>query len=194
MISEPCKIINMETASHSPPKAVIVYFHGYGSNVNTEKVATLKKLLPNADVYAYDIDINPVKAHLSLTNQIDRMLVSYLDREIKLIFIGTSLGAWWATKMADLYGAKAYLINGSFDPSGRLTSRYGVDKNIAAAYSRANLNSDYVYLFGTEDSVIDHTETIDELKWIGAEVEIVKGADHQFGGEWFEAFVVKHLR
>lgn len=194
MISEPCKIINMETDSRSSPRTVIVYFHGYGSNSSTEKVSTLKQLLPDADVYAYDIDVNPVTAHFSLTNQIDRMLVSYLNREIKLVFIGTSLGAWWATKMADLYGAKAYLINGSFYPSERLSSRYGVDENIAALYSRANLNADYVYLFGAEDSAIDHTETIDELKWIGAEFEIVKGADHRFGGEWFEAFIDKYLR
>jgi predicted esterase YcpF (UPF0227 family) len=88
-------------------KKVIVYCHGYGSNTKSGKVQQLKDA--GFETYCYKADMDPDIACESLCDNIDLMLLDYLHQEIKLIFVGTSLGGWMASKLADCYSARLLL-------------------------------------------------------------------------------------
>lgn len=92
-------------------KKFIVYFHGYASSPNTDKVTQLKLAYPNDYIYAFLADIDPEIAIKEVGNNIDLALLDHIEEDIDITFIGTSLGAWLAAKMADLYGVKSILIN-----------------------------------------------------------------------------------
>ena len=88
-------------------KKVIVYCHGYASSNKTDKVFRLKKMLPDAEVHAWNIAIDPEISIPYLTGKIDLDILATnpLEENINLIFVGTSLGGWYASKLADIYKA-----------------------------------------------------------------------------------------
>lgn len=133
---------------------LIVYCHGYGSSANTDKVQKLKDF--GFDVHAWDIVIDPDVSVPYLESKIDDLLIDYMHRNINLVFIGTSLGAWYASKLADMYGAKAVVVNPSYTPSKSLL-RYGVDQDIANRYTDTVLDGNDTVVVAKDDEVIDHT-------------------------------------
>jgi predicted esterase YcpF (UPF0227 family) len=90
----------------------IVYFHGYGSNALTDKVTGLKAA--GYDVVAPNIPVMFDDA------------VTYLDTfirdlgDVDLLFVGTSLGGYWASMMGDKFIVPVVLINPSCSPSDTL--------------------------------------------------------------------------
>ena len=104
----------------------IVYFHGYGSSPNSDKVAALRAgLKDRAKVYAYPADIDPEIAKAELTREIDSMLAGHRNAATQdsVIFIGTSLGGWWASELGESYGIPAIVINPSCNPTSSLAFR-----------------------------------------------------------------------
>jgi predicted esterase YcpF (UPF0227 family) len=157
-------------------KKVIVYCHGYGSNTKSGKVQQLKDA--GFETYCYKADIDPAVAFGSISDNVDLMLLDYLHQEIKLIFVGTSLGGWMASKLAEAYYAKAIIINPSYDPKLSL-EKYDVAEEIRNKYSRLKPNKNCSYYFGSNDVVIHHTEFIKEVS-VECDYTIVEGADHRF--------------
>jgi len=137
-------------------KQVVVYFHGYGSSATSDKVKQLQSLFD--DVYAWDIDIDPRKSLPELEQHIDKVLTDYAVRnvEVNVWFVGTSLGANYASRFGDMYDVNTLLINPSYVPSVSL-AKYGVDECIRNEYDDTVINkNDYVVL-AKDDEVIDHT-------------------------------------
>jgi len=169
-------------------KKVIVYCHGYGSNTKSGKVQQLKDA--GFETYCYKADMDPDIACESLCDNIDLMLLDYLHQEIKLIFVGTSLGGWMASKLADCYSASAVIINPSHNPKESL-ERYGISEEIRNKYTPLVANRHYVYFFGENDEVIDHslfTETlVGKCTWFS-----YKDADHRFDDHF--KFVIDYLK
>lgn len=135
---------------------VAVYFHGYGSSAASDKVTQLQSLFD--DVYAWDIDIDPDKSLPALEQQIDAILVDYAVKniDVKVWFVGTSLGANYASRFGDMYGVATLLINPSYNPSTSL-AKYGVEEHIRNKYHDTLINkNDYVVL-AKDDEVIDHS-------------------------------------
>lgn len=162
----------------------VVYFHGYGSNKNTSKVAELRTALPGVNVHSFDIDIDPEIAERELEAHIDSMLLDDMHARENVIFVGTSLGAWWASKMSRRYRTRAIAINPSLHPSASLR-KYGVPEDICAKYSELELGKGIVYFFAEKDEVIDHTETMRRVKELGSEFYVNPHADHRFGAPHF---------
>lgn len=157
---------------------LIVYFHGFGSNSKTPKVAALTAAFPNDTVVAFDIDIdtNISLGSYDLTNKIDDALIAELHSIKEVIFVGTSLGAWYAGTLARIYDVRCILINPSFNPAETL-KKYNISADIREGYiplDPAGLKAEY--FFALHDEVIDNSLMIPKLK----NVTIVKNADHRF--------------
>lgn len=166
-------------------KTVVFYFHGFGSSARTDKVAKLKQT-PELDVYAFDIDIDPIKAEQYLSENITHTLIDYLYQEdLRVIFVGTSLGGWWAGKLAKQYGCKAIIINPAVSPQITL-DQLGVDNLYRRNYHDLEYPDDAVFFLAEVDEVVDHTELKASLASTqGCQVFIVPGADHRFNDKFY---------
>ena len=71
----------------------IVYFHGYGSSCRSNSATCLAKNLPEYNVIAPDIPVDPAEALPFLKNYC-------AENQVDLI-IGTSMGGMYAMQMAD---------------------------------------------------------------------------------------------
>lgn len=166
----------------------IVYFHGYGSNAKTSKVDRIKQFFGDkAKVFAYDIDVDPRIAEFELYPQIMNMLLDDVNSQDELIFIGTSLGAYWAYSAAHVFGAKCVLLNPSLNPALSL-HKYGVSDEICEQYSNYGKEENRykkckVYL-AENDEVIDFTKFSKFLST--SDVTYVKNETHRFHGDAFE--------
>lgn len=84
----------------------IIYFHGFGSSHASGTVETLRKDLPNDEIIAPDIPVDPVDA-------LPYLLKFAEDNQPDLI-IGTSMGGMYAQQMR---GYKRILVNPAFNMS-----------------------------------------------------------------------------
>jgi uncharacterized protein len=90
----------------------IFYFHGLNSSPNTDKVSRLKEHF--TDVYAFQIDPDPAVSLPYLHEEITKALKEYPG--VSPIFVGTSLGGWYATELGFEFGASVVAINPSYAP------------------------------------------------------------------------------
>ena len=79
---------------------------------------------------------------------------------LEIIFIGTSLGAWYAAELADKYKVKAILINPSYNPRQSLL-KYEIEENIRNKYSPIKWLNDAIYYIAKNDEVIDFQYYVD---------------------------------
>lgn len=152
----------------------IIYFHGLDSSPNTEKVKWLKERFPNDRVLAFSANINPTIAMWEVGNAI---LLSLVDdhSDDKLIFIGTSLGAWLANELSNDFECRAILINPSYNPS-------------LPSYCKMNLRGleRKTFIIDRKDKVIDHFPLIADLSSLGyADIKYVDGSGHPCSGKEF---------
>lgn len=84
----------------------IVYFHGFASSGASGTVELLRKLLPEVDVVAPDIPVDPAEAL--------PFLQQFVKDEQPDLIIGTSMGAMYAQQM---FGFKKICVNPVFNMS-----------------------------------------------------------------------------
>lgn len=170
---------------------LIVYFHGYGSSANTDKVTRLKEMYPNDQVLAFDINIDPKISLPYLTEKIMDELIKYFNVPGDLYFVGTSLGAWYANELSNTFGCKALLINPCIDPETSI-AKYGVEEKVRTHYSKANLKDlkRKMIALDPKDDVIDHKNLLNE---VNADFQIYENVGHRFNGPEFEDVVKKFI-
>jgi predicted esterase YcpF (UPF0227 family) len=156
---------------------IIIYCHGYGSNANSSKLEQLKNA--GFEAYCFDADINPIQALEDLTNQIDMLLCENVNRDVELIFVGTSLGGWMASQLSDIYSAKSIIINPSINSRLSLL-KYGVSSEICNLYNSFKYSKKTKYFFAENDEIIDNVKTREKLIDEGYDVTIVANSDHRF--------------
>src|SRR6185295_15858654 len=107
-------------------------------------------------------------------------------------FIGSSLGGFYATYMAEKHGARAVLINPAIDPHVGLRAYLGPQKNLHTGepyeltedylrawqelYVRNITPSRYLLLVETGDEVLDYRRAVE--RYAGAQQIVVPGGDH----------------
>ena len=107
-------------------------------------------------------------------------------------FVGSSLGGFYATYMAEKHGARAVLINPAIDPHVGLRAYLGSQKNLhtgepyelTEAYLKAWQDlyvqrvtpSRYLLLVETGDEVLDYRRAIE--RYAGAQQVVIPGGDH----------------
>jgi len=168
---------------------VVIYCHGYGSSANSSKHRALRAA--GFDAHCFDADIDPTLAYPYLTGKIDSLLADYAEQEVELVFVGTSLGGWTASRLASAYKARAVVINPSFDPANSL-EKYGLPRDLCDKYFEIVTDVRYKYFFAEVDEVIDHQQFAQQLIAKGFDVTVVPGADHRFE-EHFD-LVINYLK
>lgn len=168
---------------------LIFYFHGYGSSPNTDKVARLREAFPNDEVLAPSIPVDYRTADRELSAFIMNALLDHMTCGT-IVFIGTSLGGYWAMSKAREFGVASVLINPSFDPAESL-QKYGENTNHPRIHP---LDTDRFakYFFADVDEVIPNTAL---RKLVDDQATIVAGEDHRFNRHGFQLVIdhVKHL-
>lgn len=167
-------------------KALVFYFHGYASSPATDKVARLKEHFP--DTFAFPINIDPDVSVPYLEDQIEHTLYGHVqDHNTVVVFVGTSLGAYYAAEMASIFpSSKLILINPPVEVGDALVS-LGVDPEIAGKYSFTDTDqADRVFL-ATHDELFHYEEDID--KWSKKENVVFLEGRHRFNGPEFDEVI-----
>ena len=103
---------------------MIIYLHGFNSAGNTSKAMRLKQSLPHVYTPTYPSN-NPDKAVII----INELVVKHQEQYDTLMFIGSSLGGFYARYFGYRYDAKTVLINPSLDPQTTLQQYLGKNRN-----------------------------------------------------------------
>ncbi|MBQ2197889.1 MAG: hypothetical protein II406_03970 [Bacteroidales bacterium] len=111
----------MELYEHARPGLLagkkLLYVHGFASSGQTGSVRTLRLLLPDADIIAPDV---PVEPHEAIS-----FLKETVDRESPDVIIGTSMGGMYSEM---LYGTFRILVNPAFQLADTILKNNGLGK------------------------------------------------------------------
>lgn len=171
-------------------KKLIVYFHGYQSSSNSDKVNQLKSAFPEDYVYSFDADIDPYIAIDDVDGKIESVLLDHMNEDIDIIFIGTSLGAWLAAELGNMYDVDCILINPVLNPSESL-KKYNVPENIRGRYDQLTINPRSKFFIAKNDEVIDHTELMKLLTEKNIKFYVDEEANHRYNGNSFAKVIGK---
>ena len=149
----------------------VVYFHGYGSSSKSDKVSALTAVAPDIPV-TYD--------------EARKVLVEFLTPLLKnpnVVFVGTSLGGYWATIMSDLFGVPAVIINPSTTPRISLNKYRNPVLTCAELAKYPDLAPTFgvpkVVLLAKDDEVFDY-KIAEKLFADVAEVKVFEKGGHRF--------------
>ncbi|CAM5222173.1 YqiA/YcfP family alpha/beta fold hydrolase [Alishewanella longhuensis] len=169
----------------------VLYLHGFASSSRSEKAvltAQYFQTLPKVRLRALDLPYTP--------NEAMAVLESALAAPPTAI-IGSSLGGFLATVLAERLGCRACLINPAVAPHKVLANYFGayehpvlkqryqvepVHMSQLQQLMPATLRdaSQYLVLLQTGDEVLDYRQAVHYYQ--GAQVQLVPGGDHSFVG------------
>ena len=163
---------------------MIVYLHGFNSSAQSHKAQVLGRYLAERGMGAQyacpDLPPHPADA------------IRVIEKQRDACFVGSSLGGFYATYMAEKHGARAVLINPAIDPHIGLRAYLGPQKNLhtgepyelTEAYLQAWRDlyveritpARYLLLVETGDEVLDYRRAIE--RYAGAQQVVIPGGDH----------------
>ena len=117
-------------------RATLVYLHGFNSSPQSVKGRKLAAAAAALDepprVHVPALHHRPTRAMRDVrawvaANVTDRAALT------SLTFVGSSLGGFYATWLAELYGARAIVINPSVRPTTSLAAHLGPQRNLHTA-------------------------------------------------------------
>jgi hypothetical protein len=166
---------------------VIVYLHGFNSSPQSHKAQLMAKYMAEqglADRYA--CPALPPLAKEAM-REVEQLRVNG-----KACYIGSSLGGFYATYLAEKHGARAVLINPAIEPHVGLRAYLGPQKNLHTGepyeLTEAHLGEwqklyvpritpqRYLLLVETGDEVLDYRKAVE--RYAGAAQVVVQGGDH----------------
>ena len=170
----------------------ILYFHGFASSSDSNKAKIIRsyisKISSNTKIIIPDLNNNFQKA----ISQIE-LLIKNNDKPIS--FIGSSLGGYFAAYFADIYNAKAILVNPAIPPLRGFDDYLGENKNYSTGekfnikkedikFLRGLSKKEYInkentlILMESGDEVLPYKETSEYFK--GCYIDIVFGGSHSY--------------
>jgi predicted esterase YcpF (UPF0227 family) len=183
----------------------VVYLHGFRSSPASIKATRLREY----------VDAMPSPPTLHVPNLHHRPaiamreVVDWVERHARgdVAFVGSSLGGFYATSLAERFGARAATINPAVRPQEALASSLGVQTNLytgeafevtrehmdelrAMAVARITRPDRYFLLVETGDELLDYREAV--TFYAGAYQYVHGGGDHTFTD--FEAQIPAILR
>ena len=182
-------------------KLHVIYFHGLGSSSKTDKVGMLRK--QGFDVSAPDIPMDPEEAEKYLIDFIKKHSKDAIAKgATKIVFVGTSLGGYWAARMGEKFDAAQVLVNPAMNPEIQLQHFKGKYTDFASGTEKT-LHPDVVKKFnlfptkGDEGNrkyiIAKHDAVVKPHKPPkGSDVTHVDSADHS--GTEFWSTVHDHLK
>ena len=170
----------------------ILYFHGFASSSNSNKAKILKKYISknykNAEIIIPDIDNNFKLA----VNQIHELIDS---AKHPIVFIGSSLGGYYASYFSSKFKTKSVLINPAIPPLKDFEMYLGENENYSTgekfiitpediryirkmSYKRySNAENTYV-LLESGDEVLNYKETTKYFS--GSYLDIIYRGSHSY--------------
>lgn len=171
----------------------ILYVHGFNSSARSFKADLLRrKVAPlggRAEFMCPDLAHRPREAVAQLEALIGRPTAR------RTLLIGSSLGGFYATWLAEKYGLKAVLVNPAVRPYELLRISLGRQRNLYTGeeydFTVRHLSElrefeveeitpgRYLLLVQTGDEVLDYRQAVE--KYRGARQIVIEGGDHGFG-------------
>ena len=169
---------------------MIVYLHGFNSSPHSHKARLLERYLEAHELGAhYACPQLPPLAREAVA-QVETLIAAVRGGQI--CFVGSSLGGFYATHLAEKHDARAVLINPAIEPHFGLRDYLGPQKNLhtgepyeltrghlddwAMLYRPTLTPSRYLLIVETGDEVLDYRKAI--RRYAGAAHIVVAGGDH----------------
>lgn len=175
--------------------ASLLYIHGFLSSPLSFKAQQTQVWLaarhPEIDYYCPQLTPYPDEARLLL----ETLVESLLPQPVYLI--GSSLGGFWATWLAEKYNLRALLVNPAVRPQDFMPRYLGMDlrsyhtedvyhlqpqhiDEITAVDLQPQRLTNYWLLVQTGDETLDYRHAVE--KYAGCKQTIEEGGDHAFQG------------
>lgn len=170
---------------------MIAYLHGFNSSAQSHKAQVLQRFLEAQGLgaeYACP-DLPPLAADAI-------RVLEKLPLGPGACLVGSSLGGYYATWLAEKHGCRAVLINPAIDPHVGLRAYLGPQRNLHTGepyelteahlrdweklYAPRITPSRYLLLVETGDEVLDYRRAV--ARYAGAEQIVVVGGDHSLQG------------
>lgn len=180
---------------------MVVYIHGFNSSALSYKAGAIRKSMAElgrgAEFACPELPHRPAEAIAVL----EALVRDHKDAAL----IGSSLGGFYATSLAERFGVRAVLVNPAVRPYELLTQALGPQKNLytGARYELTQRHLDelralevdavtperYLLVVATGDEVLDYRDALDTYR--GAETIVHEGGDHGFAA--FDAYLDRAL-
>ena len=172
---------------------MLIYVHGFNSSPASTKArqlgARLESMGRGSEFSCPALPDRPAAA------------IAVLERELRrstpdaITLVGSSLGGYYSTWLAEKYGVRAVLVNPAITPHEGLQAYLGVQKNLytGESYVLTQTHLDemaalfvprptklplYYLMVTTGDEVLDYREAV--AKYTGAKQLVIQGSDHGF--------------
>lgn len=176
---------------------MIVYLHGFRSAPASIKSSALKRHMQTLGLgdafWCEQLPVAPQAAIELVEQQIQRCMQD--DSTPPPTLVGSSLGGYYATWLAEKYGLKAILVNPAVVAPLSLEAWVGVQTNLytgetfdfthahiaqlrALEVAAVTRPERYWLLVETGDELLDYREAV--RKYAGARQTVIEGGDHGF--------------
>lgn len=175
----------------------VIYLHGFASSGVSPKSQALVEAFGSENVFAPDLPIDPDE-----TVKVIKDIVSQI-KNFPIIFVGTSLGGFWANYFAQKYDAKCVIVNPSTSPDITMSKRVNqpvkhyktnedivVTNEIVDKFTQYKKELDYLYngylvnvFLAEDDDIIDYKLTIDYLEYYNS-MTITPDGGHRYNKYW----------
>lgn len=170
----------------------ILYFHGFKSSSKSSKAQSLKNFIAkntkNTKIIIPDLDDNFQNAH----NQIEELIRLSGSN---IVFMGSSLGGYYASYFSQKLKKKAVLINPAVHPLKDFEVHLGENENYSSgnkfnisskeisfvrtlSYKKLLTPNDLLILLESGDEILKYNKSASYFS--GAYIDIVFGGDHSY--------------
>ena len=156
----------------------ILYFHGFKSSSESSKAQSLKKFIlestKKTKIIIPDLNDNFEDAY----NQINILIKSI---GTNILFVGSSLGGYYASYFSQIHNSKAILINPAIPPLKDFDMYLGDNENYSNGNKFHILKEDIKLIRSMHhkgDEVLKYEDTASYFS--GAHFDILYGGDHSY--------------
>jgi predicted esterase YcpF (UPF0227 family) len=128
---------------------MIVFFHGFASAGKGVKSDMLKRAFGEDNVVAPDLPVDPLDVM-----ELVRDIMHNIPKDDKVVFVGTSLGGFYANLCAQAFDCPCVIANPSTRPSKTMAARIGQNTNLATG-ATFDVTNDHVVTFGQMEREIE---------------------------------------
>jgi predicted esterase YcpF (UPF0227 family) len=175
----------------------ITYLHGFRSSPQSFKAqllaARMREQGREANWWCPQLSASPREAVEQLLD-LNAPLMQAITRQQPVALIGSSLGGYYATVLAEQLGCKAVLLNPAIEPARDLAPHVGVQTFYHSASQSFEFKREYVdelaalwpthitkpkryfLIAATGDEVLDYREML--ARYAGCTLKLIEGSDH----------------
>ena len=170
----------------------IIYFHGFKSSSDSKKAHNLKQFIKtdtkNTSIIIPDLNDKFEDANTQINDLIESC-------ETDIVFMGSSLGGYYALYYSQLLSTKAVLINPAIPPLIGFDKNLGENENYSTgnnfviseedisflknlSYKKLSNHSNIMVLVESGDEILAFDKTISYFN--GVHIDITFGGDHSY--------------